>query len=101
MSLTEKTVKECLPGKLTTRKQKIPRQHFMHNITSKLMKKKCNIIKNSEKSLKRAIAPLLVKYRIVHSTLAAFLGIKNGIRKQIPVAKSLSGIKKMQVESLF
>lgn len=94
MSLTERTVKECL-GKLTPRKKKIVRQLFINNNISIAMKNKyVSSSKIEKKSLKRAIAPLLVKYRLAHLTLASFSGIKGGIRKHIPVAKKLSSTKK-------
>ena len=102
-SLTEKTVKEYLPGKLTPRKKKIARQLFIHNTTSAVMKKeyKSSLTKIQKISLKRAVAPLLVKYRIAHSTLASFLGVKTGIRKCIPIAKNLSESRKKTVKTFF
>ena len=102
-SLTEKTVKEYLPGKLTPRKKKIARQLFIHNTTSAVMKKeyKSSLTKIQKISLKRAVAPLLVKYRIAHSTLASFLGVKTGIRKCIPIAKNLSESRKKAVKTFF
>lgn len=66
-----------------------------------MKKKYASSSKNQKNYLKKAIAPLLIKYRIANSTLAAFLGIKSGLRKHIPVVKNLSAIRKKEVESFF
>lgn len=67
MSLTEKNSKRMSSWKTYNKKAKNSQTAFhAYNITSKPMKKIYNIIKKSEKSLKRAIASLLVKYSIAH-----------------------------------